>query len=54
MIKTLWCRFRKEKYLVLNESSEQLISGIRTLDNCYGLVPDAKIVSNNIRMPNED
>ena len=46
--------FLKGKYLVLNESSEQLISGFRTLDNCYGLVPDAKIVSNSIRMPNED
>ena len=39
---------------MLNESGIQPISGIRILDNCYGLVPDAKIVSNNIRMPNED
>ena len=31
-----------------------LASGIRTLDNCYGLVHDAKIVSNSIRMSNED
>ena len=25
-----------------------------TLDNCYGLVPDADIVCNSIRLPNED
>ena len=35
-------------------SQKQLISEIHTLDNCYGLVPDAKIVCNSIRMPNED
>ena len=46
--------FSKGKCLVLNELCEQLISGIRTLDNCYGLVLDAKIVCNNIWMPNED
>ena len=46
--------FSKEKSLVLNESSKQLISGIQTLDNCYGLVPDVEIVCNSIRMPNED
>ena len=39
---------------MLNELGKQLISGIQTLDNCYGLVPDAMIVCNNIRMPNED
>ena len=40
--------FSKGKCLVLNELSEQLISRIWTLDNCYGLVPDAEIVCNNI------
>ena len=39
---------------MLNESGIQPISGIRILDNCYGLVPDAKIVCNNIQMPNEN
>ena len=33
--------FLKGKCLVLNESGKKLISGVRTLDNCYGLVPDA-------------
>ena len=46
--------FLKGKCLVLNESGDQLISGIRTLDNRYGLVLDAEIVCNSIRMPNED
>ena len=46
--------FSKGKCLVLNELGKQLINGIRTLDNCYGLVPDAEIVCNNIRIPNED
>ena len=46
--------FSKGKCLVLNELGEQLISGICTLDNCYGLVPDAEIVCNSIRMPNEN
>ena len=46
--------FSKGKCLVLNESDKQLISGIHTLDNCYGLVPNADIVCNSIRMPNED
>ena len=38
--------FLKGKCLVLNEQGKQLIGGICTLDNCYGLVPDAKIVCN--------
>ena len=46
--------FSKGKGLILNESRKKLISGIRTLDNCYGLVPDADIVCNSIRLPNED
>ena len=46
--------FSKVKYLVLNEPIKQLIGGILTLDNCYGLVPDAEIVCNRIQMPNED
>ena len=46
--------FSKGQCLVLNESGIQPISGIRILDNCYGLVPDAKIVCNNIQMPNEN
>ena len=44
--------FSKRKCIVLNESREHLISGVRTLDNCYGLVPDADIVCNSIRLPN--
>ena len=46
--------FSKEKCLVMNESGKKLISGVRTLDNCYGLVPDADIVCNSICLPNED
>ena len=46
--------FLKGKCLVLNESGKKLISGVRTLDNCYGLVPNANIVCNSIRLPNED
>ena len=46
--------FLKGKFLVLDESRKKLISGVRTLDNCYGLVPDADIVCNSIRLPNED
>ena len=39
---------------MLNEFGKKLISGVRILDNCYGLVPDADIVYNIIRLPNED
>ena len=46
--------FLKGKYLVLNESGKKLISSVRTLDNCYGLVLDADVVCNRIRLPNED
>ena len=46
--------FSKGKCLVTNESGKKLISGVRTLDNCYGLVPYADIVCNSIRLPNED
>ena len=46
--------FSKGKCLVLNESGKKLISGVRTLENCYGLVPDADIVCNSIHLPNED
>ena len=46
--------FSKGKCLVLNKSGKKLISGVHTLDNCYGLVPDADIVCNIIRLPNED
>ena len=46
--------FLKGKCLVLNESGKKLISGVRTLENCYGLVFDADIVCNSIRLPNED
>ena len=37
-----------------NESGKKLISGVHTLDNCYGLVPNVGIVRNRIRLPNED
>ena len=40
--------FLKGKCLVLNESGKKLISGVHTLDNCYGLVPDVDIVCNSI------
>jgi len=46
--------FSKGKCLVLNESGKKLISGVHTLDNCYGLVLDADIVCNSIHLPNED
>ena len=46
--------FSKGKCLVMNESGKKLISGVRILDNYYRLVPDADIVCNSIRLPNED
>ena len=46
--------FSKGKCLAMDEFGKKLISGVRTLDNCYGLVPDADIVCNRIRLPNED
>ena len=46
--------FSKGKCIVMDESRKKLISGVRTLDNCYRLVPDVDIVCNNIRLPNED
>ena len=46
--------FSKGKCLVMNESGKKLISGVRILDNCYGLVHDANIVCNSICLPNED
>jgi len=45
--------FSKGKCLVLNKSGKKLISGVCTLDNCYGLVPDADIMCNSFRLPNE-
>ena len=46
--------FSKGKCLVMDESGKKLISGVRILDNCYGLVPNVDIVYNSIRLPNED
>ena len=46
--------FSKGKCLVMDEFGTKLISGVCTLDNCYGLVPDADIVCNSICLPNED
>ena len=46
--------FSKGKCLVLNVSGKKFINGVRTLDNCYGLVPNADIVCNSIHLPNED
>ena len=40
--------FSKGKCLMLNESGKKLINGARTLDNCYGLVPNANIVCNSM------
>ena len=45
--------FSKGKCLVLDESGKKLISGVHTLDNYYGLVPDVGIVCNS-RLPNKD
>ena len=39
---------------MLNKSRKKLISGVHSLDNCYGLVLDADIMCNNIQLPNED
>ena len=38
----------------MDESGKKLISGVRTLENCYGFVPDADILCNSICLPNED
>ena len=46
--------FSKGKCLVMDEFGKKLISGVLTLDNCYGLLPDANIVCNSICLPNED
>ena len=46
--------FSKGKCLVIDESGKKLISGVHTLDNCYGLVPNVDVVYNSIRFPNED
>ena len=46
--------FSKGNCLVMDESRKKLISGVRTLENCYCLVLDVDIVYNNIRLPNED
>ena len=46
--------FSKGKCLVMDESGKKLISGVHTLDNCYGLVSDVDIVCNSICLPNED
>ena len=37
----------------MNESRKKLINGVRTFDNYYRLVPDADIMCNSIRLPNE-
>ena len=46
--------FSKGKCLVMDEFGKKLISGVSTLDNYYGLVSNANIVCNSIRLPNED
>ena len=46
--------FSKGKCLVMDESGKKLISGVRTLENCYGLVPDVDILCNSICLRNED
>ena len=35
--------FSKGRCLVMDELGKKLISGVHTLDNCYGLVPDVDI-----------
>ena len=39
---------------MLDEPGKKLISGVRTLNNCYGLILDVDIVCNSIRLLNED
>ena len=46
--------FSKGKCLVMDETGKKLISGVHTLDNCYGLVLDTDILCNSIQLPNED
>ena len=46
--------FSKGKCLVMDEFGKKLISGVLTLDNCYGLILDADIMCNSIRLPNKD
>ena len=46
--------FSKGKCLVMDKSGKKLIRDVRTLDDCYGLVPDDDIMCNSIRLPNED
>ena len=46
--------FLKGKCLVLNEFGKKLISGVRTLDNCYELLPNVDIVCNSIYLSNKD
>ena len=46
--------FSKGKCIVMDESRKKFISGVRTLDNCYGLDPNADMVCNSIHLPNED
>ena len=47
-------QFSKGKCLIMDESGKKLISGVRTLENCYGLVLDVDILCNSICLPNED
>ena len=46
--------FSKGKCLVMDEFGKKLINGVRTLYNCYGLVLNADIACNSIRLPNEN
>ena len=46
--------FSKGKCLVMDEFGKKLISGVHTLNNCYGLVPNVDIMCNSNRLPNED
>ena len=46
--------FLKGKCLIMDESGKKLISGVHTLDNCYGLVLDIDILCNSIRLPIEN
>lgn len=46
--------FSKGKCLVLDGLGKQIIGGVRTLDNCYGLVLDVEIACNSVSIPNED
>ena len=43
-------QFSKKGCLILNEEGVQVLKGIRTTDNCYGLIPKPSIVCRSARV----